>query len=140
MAGAIAGTATARTWPAEEATERFAASGKFLFRGDEKFFLRGVSYGPFAPGRDGAQFPRDMVRRDFALMRDLGANSFRTFTPPPQWLLDLAEEYDLGVLVGLPWTEHVCFLDDPAVARRIRAQVRGGVDALQAAPGRLRAT
>ena len=106
------------------------ASGKFLFRGEEKLFLRGVSYGPFATGSHGAQFPeRDMVRRDFALMRDLGANCLRTFTPPPNWLLDLADEYDLGVLVGLPWTEHVCFLDEAGVSEQIRAQVLAGANA-----------
>ncbi|HVO22586.1 MAG TPA: glycosyltransferase [Candidatus Margulisiibacteriota bacterium] len=111
------------------------ASGKFLFRGSDKLFLRGVSYGPFAVAAHGDPFPeRDMVQRDFALMRDLGVNCFRTFTPPPEWLLDLAEEYDLGVLVGLPWTQHVCFLDDPAVAAGIRKQVATGVEACKQHP------
>lgn len=113
----------------EQRSARPRASGKFLFRGDAKFFLRGVSYGPFAEGSHGFQFPeREMVRRDFALMRDLGANCLRTFTPPPEWLLDLAEEHDLGVLIGLPWTEHVCFLDEPGVQADIRKQVAAGVD------------
>ncbi len=120
---------------ADEGSTRPRASGKFLFRGTDKLFLRGVSYGPFAVGSHGDQFPeRDMARRDFALMRDLGVNCFRTFTPPPEWLLDLAEEYDLGVLVGLPWTQHVCFLDDPGVAEDIRKQVTAGVDACKQHP------
>ncbi len=111
------------------------ANGKFIFRGSEKLFLRGVTYGPFAPGPDDTQFPeRDMARRDFALMRDLGANCFRTFTPPPLWLLDLADEYDLGALIGLPWTEHVCFLDDQAVTQQIRKQIRDGVEPLKNHP------
>jgi GT2 family glycosyltransferase len=101
--GTSAAVLVERRVGAEERGNRPRAGGKFLFRGDEKFFLRGVSYGPFAEGSHGAQFPeRDVVRRDFALMRDLGANCIRTFTPPPEWLLDLAEEHDLGVLVGLP--------------------------------------
>jgi glycosyltransferase involved in cell wall biosynthesis len=104
--------------------ERLEARGKFLFRGTEKHFLRGVSYGPFSTGSHGAPFPeRDTVRRDFALLRDLGANCIRTFTHPPAWLLDLAAESDLGVFAGLAWTQHVCFLDDPEVSRSIRAQV-----------------
>jgi glycosyltransferase involved in cell wall biosynthesis len=124
-----------RRLDAEEGGTRPRASGKFFFRGEEKFFLRGVSYGPFAQASHGAQFPeRDMVRRDFALMRDLGANCFRTFTPPPEWLLDLAEEHDLGVLVGLPWTEHVCFLDEPDVMQEIRAQVTAGVESCRRHP------
>src|SRR5262245_29096171 len=111
MAGATAAVELIeRRVATAESGGRPRAAGKFLFRGDAKFLLRGVSYGPFAPASHGAQFPeRDTVRRDLALMRDLGANCFRVFTPPPEWLLDLAGERDLGVLVGLPWTEHVCF-------------------------------
>jgi O-antigen biosynthesis protein len=135
MAAAIARTATARTWPADEATERFVARGKFFYRGVAKFFLRSVTYGPFAPGPDGTQFPRAaLVQRDFALMRDLGANAIRTFTVPPQWLLDLALEYGIAVVVGLPWTEHVCFLEDRAVVRQIRASVRESVERCQRHP------
>src|SRR5215468_8849617 len=135
MVGAIAGTATARTWPSEEATERFSARGKFFFRGAEKFFVRSVTYGPFAPSEDGTQFPRPaLVQRDFALMRDLGANAIRTFTVPPLWLLDLAHEYGIAVLVGLPWAEHVCFLEDRSVVRQVRAAVREGVERCQRHP------
>ena len=135
MAGAIAGTATARTWPAEEATERFAARGKFFFRGADKFFLRSVTYGPFAPARTArSSRVRALVQRDFALMRELGANAIRTFTVPPQWLLDLALEYGIAVLIGLPWAEHVCFLEDRQVARQIRAAVRDGVERCQRHP------
>jgi GT2 family glycosyltransferase len=132
MAAAVAGAAAARTLPADDATERFAARGKFFFRGAEKFFLRGVTYGPFAPGIEADQFPRPrLVHRDFALMRELGANAIRTFTVPPIWLLDLALEYGLVVVVGLPWAEHVCFLEDRAVARQIRAALRDGVERCQ---------
>jgi len=135
MVGAIAGASTARMLPAEEATERFAARGKFFFRGTEKFFLRSVTYGPFAPGEDGTQFPRpQLVQRDFALMRDLGANAIRTFTVPPQWLLDRALEYGMAVLVGLPWAEHVCFLEDRSVVRQVQAVVREGVERCQHHP------
>jgi len=135
MARGRAAALVERRVDVEERGDRPRASGKFLFRGDEKLFLRGVSYGPFAPGSHGVQFPeRDMVHRDFALMRDLGVNCFRTFTPPPEWLLDMAEEYGLGVLIGLPWTEHVCFLDEPTVLEDIRRQVAAGVEACKQHP------
>lgn len=104
--------------------------GKFFFRGHEKVYLRGVTYGPFAP-RDGVPFPpREVVLRDLALMRELGVNCLRTFTPPPSWLLDLMAEHGLMVLVGVPWTQHVCFLDDPKVASGIRAEVTAAVRAV----------
>src|SRR5512144_3347095 len=135
MAGATGSAATARTWPTEEANERFAARGKFFFRGAAKFYLKSVTYGPFAPAEDGTQFPRPpLVQRDFALMRELGANAIRTFTVPPTWLLDLALEYELAVVAGLPWTEHVCFLEDPAVVAQIRAAVRDGAARCQRHP------
>lgn len=111
------------------------AAGKFFFRGEDKCYLRGVTYGPFAPGERGEPFPtRELVRRDFALMRELGANCFRTFTPPPTWLLDLAADYDLMALVGVPWTQHVCFLDSRDVVKQIRATVREALAGLERHP------
>ncbi len=109
--------------------------GKFFFRGEEKFFLKGVSYGPFAPADHGSQFPkREVVRQDFALIRDLGGNAVRTFTPPPLWVLDLAGEFDLSVLAGLPWTQHVCFLEDPKLVADIRRDVAAQVKACENHP------
>jgi len=135
MARGTAAAVAERHIAAEEGGDRLQARGKFLFRCADKHYLRGVSYGPFAPASHGTQFPeRDMVRRDFALMRDLGVNCLRTFTVPPTWLLDLAAEYDLGVLAGLPWTEHVCFLDQADVVRAIRKQIADGIDACKDHP------
>src|SRR5437868_7274650 len=31
--------------------------GKFFFAGDAKYFVKGVTYGPFGAGSHGAQFP-----------------------------------------------------------------------------------
>ncbi|MFQ5665354.1 MAG: glycoside hydrolase family 2 TIM barrel-domain containing protein [Candidatus Binatia bacterium] len=135
MARGTAAALVQRRLATEGAHGRPHAAGKFLFRGAEKLFLRGVAYGPFATAAHGRPFPApEMVRRDFALMRDLGANCFRTFTPPPEWLLDLAEENTLGVLVGLPWTQHVCFLEDRASVEGIRTQVMRGVEACRQHP------
>src|SRR5439155_24695660 len=86
--------------------------GKSFFAGDAKHFVRGVTYGPFAIGTHRSPFPeRAVVERDFALMRGAGINTVRVFTVPPVWLLDMAEEAGLKVLVGLPWSQHVTFLD-----------------------------
>jgi len=99
-------------------------SGKFFYAGDEKLYVKGVSYGPFKPGADGAPFPtRERARRDFELMRALGANTFRTFTPPPLWLLDLAAEHGLRAIVGVPWAQQVCFLDDATIVRDTRKRI-----------------
>lgn len=102
--------------------------GKFFWAGSEKFSVRAVSYGPFATASHGEQFPeRDMVERDFALIRELGGNTIRTFTVPPAWLLDRAEAHGLKVMIGIPWAEHVCFLDSPKVVEEIRETIRRAV-------------
>jgi len=103
--------------------------GKFLFEGTERFLVKGVTYGTFAPREDGLQYPpRDTVRRDFAAMAAAGLNTVRVYTPPPIWLLDDACDAGLRVLVGLPWTQHVAFLDDAeltaGIFREIEMQVR----------------
>src|SRR5437868_15286614 len=104
--------------------------GKFFFAGDAKHFVKGVTYGPFGPGSHGAQFPEvETVAHDFALMRSAGANTVRVFTVPPVWLLDAAEQAGLKVLVGLPWSQHVAFLDSAPIQAEIRAAIAGGVRA-----------
>src|SRR5688500_15144866 len=78
--------------------------GKFLFVGEEKFLVRGVTYGGFRPGVDGFPYPAPtIVDTDFAQMAAAGINTVRTYTVPPRWLLDLAERHQLRVFVGLPW-------------------------------------
>src|SRR5688572_993623 len=89
-----------------------SVAGKFLALNGEAFFLRGVTYGPFAPTADGCEYhDPDVVRRDFEQMAANGFNTVRTYTPPPFWLLDCARELGLRVFVGLPWEQHVVFLD-----------------------------
>jgi GT2 family glycosyltransferase len=110
------------------AGEKITVSGKSFFRGSEKFFIKGVTYGPFGPASHGSQFPeKATVERDLALMGDLGANTLRTFTPPPRWLLDMAADRGLKVLSGLPWAQHIAFLDSRSEQRRIRESIRQSV-------------
>ncbi len=106
--------------------------GKFFFSGGKKHFVKGVTYGPFAPGADGTQFPEpERVARDFALMAEMGANTARVFTVPPVWLLDIAAANGLKVLVGIPWSQHITFLDNPTVQAEIRRSVLAGVRSCQ---------
>jgi O-antigen biosynthesis protein len=102
--------------------------GKFFFAGGEKHIVKGVTYGPFAPATHGTQFPeRDIVAKDFVLMAEMGANTVRVFTVPPVWLLDIAYANGLKVLVGIPWSQHITFLDSTAVQDEIRRTVLAGV-------------
>ena len=110
--------------------------GKFFFAGKHKHFIRGVTYGPFAQGSHGAQFPEPaMVDRDFALMGEAGINTVRVFTVPPVWLLDAADRADLKILVGLSWSQHIAFLDSAATQAEIRKTVAAGVRDCRRHPG-----
>lgn len=111
------------------ASARVEAHGKFLARGDEKFWIRGVTYGTFGDNADGLPFPEpDQVERDFAQMQANGFNTVRVYTPPPRSLLDVAMRHGLQVMVGLPWEQHVAFLDSARlgddIVERVAAAVR----------------
>jgi GT2 family glycosyltransferase len=109
--------------------------GKFFFSGEEKFFVKGVTYGPFPVGTHGGQFPeREMAIRDFRLMAEMGANTVRVFTVPPIWLLDLAAEAGLKVLAGIPWSQHITFLESEAVQQEILRGVAAAVRGLNRHP------
>ncbi len=121
--------------PAPAAPPRPDVGGKFLFAGAEKLYLRGVTYGPFRPDADGCEYRTPAAaERDFARMAAHGINSVRTYTVPPRWLLDAALRHGLRVMVGLPWEQHVTFLDGRRRARSIEARVREGVRACAGHP------
>ncbi len=109
---------------------RATARGKFIYVGDEKFYIRGVTYGPFRPDEQGCEYhDPETVDRDFAQMAQSGINAVRTYTVPPRWLLDTAQKHNLRVMVGLPWEQHIAFLDDRKLVRDIEKRVREGVKA-----------
>jgi glycosyltransferase involved in cell wall biosynthesis len=109
--------------------QRLRAKGKFFFSGDQKVYLKGVSYGPFQAGSHGHPFPeREGVEKDFGMMSELGVNCIRTYNPPPGWMLEAAERHGLWVMVGIPWAEHVTFLDCAKVKKGIRAAVIAAVE------------
>src|SRR4051812_41629048 len=101
-----------------------AVHGKFLSAGDRRFLIKGVTYGTFAPGPDGSQYPpADVVERDLSAIAHAGFNSVRVYTPPPKSFLDRAHAAGVRVIVGLPWTQHVAFLDDRATSEGIRREI-----------------
>src|SRR5262245_27301039 len=56
-------------------------------------------------------------------MAGLGINTVRTYTAPRRDLLDEAARHGLRVMVGLPWSQHVAFLDDRRLRREIRRDI-----------------
>jgi cellulose synthase/poly-beta-1,6-N-acetylglucosamine synthase-like glycosyltransferase len=109
---------------------RPTVKGKFLFEGEEKVYLRGVTYGAFRPDENGNEFHNlKVIDNDFALMSTNGINSVRIpHTTPPRSLLDIAAQHGLRVMVGLSAEQYVGFLIDkegaPDIEELIRAKVR----------------
>ncbi|MBV9438416.1 MAG: glycosyltransferase, partial [Candidatus Eremiobacteraeota bacterium] len=120
--GALAPHAAPATLP------RVSARGKFLYAGDEKLLLRGVTYGTFATDEQGRErHERAQVEADFAAMAANGFNAVRLYTVPERWVLDAALAHGLYVAVGLAWEQHLSFLDSGrfrAIERRVRAAAR----------------
>jgi GT2 family glycosyltransferase len=101
------------------------AAGKFLAAGGEKLYVRGVTYGTFAPDADGRLFPSErQVDNDFRAMARNGIDAVRIYTSPPGWLLDRASDHSLRVMVGLSWEDHVAFLESRSAASGIVERVR----------------
>jgi len=102
-------------------------------RGDSVFRVQGVTYGPFAPDIDGTQFPDPRrITEDFRQMAAGGINAIRVYHPPPQRLLGAAEANGLQVLIDIPWSKHLCFLNSPAAQREARESIRSAISAGQA--------
>jgi GT2 family glycosyltransferase len=107
---------------------RVTAAGPFLWAGDEKLYVRGVTYGTFEPDENGDEFPAPpVVERDFAAMATAGINAVRTYTVPPRSVLDTAQRHGLRIMVGLAAERYVGYLTDTDGAPDVVALVRDHV-------------
>jgi GT2 family glycosyltransferase len=115
---------------------RVLVHGKLFARGGERLRLRGVTYGPFAPNREGQPFPtRRRAGDDLAGLQALGANSIRVYHVPPEWMLDLVDERGLTIFLDVPWPTHVCFLGSRRAQADARRSVRRAAEAGRDHPG-----
>ncbi|HEY0549841.1 MAG TPA: glycosyltransferase [Verrucomicrobiae bacterium] len=107
---------------------RIRVDGKFFRLGEKKFYPKGVTYGPFAPNAAGERYvSREQTLQDFALIKQLNANTLRVYHVPPHWFLDLAHEHGLKLLIDIPWHKERVFLDVPKLRNEARAAVRDAV-------------
>ena len=104
--------------------------GKFLVAGNQKIFVRGVTYGAFRPDADGNEYhDHERIDQDFAQMAANGFNAVRVpHTMPPRSLLDAALRHGLWVLVGLSAEQYLGFIIDKRrdvdPLRVVRSRVR----------------
>ena len=114
---------------------RVVVDGKFFRWADKRFFVKGVTYGPFAPNALGEPFASvEQTAADLGLIQELGANLVRVYHVPPRWLLELAQAHSLRVLIDIPWPKHLCFLDTPAQRQQAREAVRQAATACRGNP------
>jgi glycosyltransferase involved in cell wall biosynthesis len=92
---------------------RVQVNGKHFRLDGRRFYLKGYSYGPFAPNSQGEPLPeRDQLRADLEVLRSLGANTLRFYSAPSAEVLDNLLEYDIRAVVDVPWEKHRCFFED----------------------------
>jgi glycosyltransferase involved in cell wall biosynthesis len=104
---------------------RVRVDGKFFRLGEEKFWVKGVTYGPFAPNARGLFLPEPaQLERDLRQIRELGANTIRLYHAPTVEVLDAVQAHGLRAFVDIPWSKHRCFLDDAADRETGRTAVR----------------
>jgi len=114
----------------EPATKRVRRDGKFFRLGKEKFYVKGVTYGPFKPDADGLTFPNPaQAKRDFERMQELGANCLRVYHLPPAWFLDLADDFGLKIFLDVAWAKNLTFIGDENVTRQAQEAVRSAARA-----------
>src|SRR5438046_368875 len=112
----------------ETTTSRIRPRAKVFFEGEKKFFVKGVTYGPFKPDADGNYLgPPQQIDADVALMRRAGLNVIRIYHSPPRWFLDRCAAAGLRVLVTLPWEKHIEFLRERSMRKQIVENVRAAV-------------
>ncbi len=115
---------------------RIAASGKFFRDGDGRFFVKAVSFGPFPPDAEGRTLP---VGQDLAeylqSVVDVGANTLRVYEVPPLDFVDSCMDLGLRVIIGIPWAQHVDFLENEEILKDARDSLLSTVELFHGHPG-----
>jgi glycosyltransferase involved in cell wall biosynthesis len=112
----------------QTAKTRVRPAAKFFFEGDKKFFVKGITYGPFKPDAEDNYLGRpEQVEADLTLMRKAGLNLLRIYHSPPRWFLDRCAAAGMRLLVTLPWEKHIEFLRERSMRKQIAQKVRAAV-------------
>ena len=103
---------------------RVQVDGKLFRQNGDRFYVKGFSYGPFAPNSTGEPLPeREAARADLAMMQSLGANTLRLYSEPSPQVLDDLLEFGIHAIVDIPWEKHRCFFEDWSAREAARESV-----------------
>ena len=108
----------------QEHDARWRTDGKFFRSGNQRVWMKAVTYGPFPGG-----WPKSF-ERDFSQIVEAGFNSIRLFEMPETPLLDAARRHGLKVFGGLKWGQSADFFMQPGLFSSARI---GLVNALKEA-------
>ncbi len=119
-----------------EVPRRLEVSGKFFTIAGEHHLLRGCTYGSFEPDSFGKEYINEgMLHQDFAEMQKQGFNCLRIpHRIPSRMLLDIAQQYDLRVMISLGCEQYIGYLADTQKKFDIFGHMKREVDAVKAHP------
>jgi len=119
-----------------EDPHRLGISGKFFAIAGKHVLLRGTTYGSFEPDSSGKEYVNvEMLHRDFAEMQKQGFNCLRIpHRIPNRMLLDIAQQYDLKVMISLGCEQYIGYLADTAKKFDIFGHMKSEVDAVKGHP------
>jgi glycosyltransferase involved in cell wall biosynthesis/PAS domain-containing protein len=122
---------SAETRSPRQLSGRVLTDGKQFAVGGERFRFHGVTYGTFKPRHeDGCRFPTcAQIEADFRAMQEVGFTVVRTYTSPPDEMLQLARESGLRLLSDVFYPDWRYLLgasgrEQREIGRKARAVVR----------------
>jgi hypothetical protein len=78
---------------------RIELKGGSIYLDGEKFFIKGIGYSPYRPGKwPGSHVSREILEADFKRIKEAGFNTLRVWVTMPEEQLKLAEKYGLKVI------------------------------------------
>ena len=106
--------------------QRLSVDGKFFRAGENRVFLKMVTYGPF---RDPRPDQLGSDREEFEKIAAAGFNAIRIYDMPSADLLDAAEACGLWVFAGLCWDWSFDYMAKPSIYSAAKLQLNEGLSA-----------
>ncbi|HDR91447.1 MAG TPA: glycosyltransferase, partial [candidate division Zixibacteria bacterium] len=118
--------------------EKISWKGFHFYRKDQKWLVRGGTYGPFRPSAEGDCYPESsQLKRDFEAMASAGFNTVRLYTMPSQRVVETAARHGLRLLIDIPWPKHLDVYGNRKYERLCLQMVRDSIEVMKDWPNLL---